>query len=100
STSWGEYSVDLALSTGNKKKLQSITGLNYFNYQNLIDNNHDGFTDMALQNRFSVFQKWMVKREENRLASFAFRYLYEDRWGGDVRWNKSYRGGNQIYGES
>ena len=26
--------------------------------------------------------------------------MYEDRWGGDMRWNKTYRGGNQIYGES
>jgi outer membrane receptor for ferrienterochelin and colicins len=26
--------------------------------------------------------------------------MYEDRWGGDLRWNKSFRGGDSIYGES
>lgn len=30
----------------------------------------------------------------------AARYMYEDRWGGDIDWNKSYRGGNTVYGES
>jgi outer membrane receptor for ferrienterochelin and colicins len=26
--------------------------------------------------------------------------LYEDRWGGETTWNKSFRGGDSIYGES
>jgi outer membrane receptor for ferrienterochelin and colicins len=30
----------------------------------------------------------------------GLRYFYEDRWGGDTRWNKSFRGGDSIYGES
>lgn len=30
----------------------------------------------------------------------AIRYNYEDRWGGDMRWNKTFRGGDSIYGES
>jgi len=37
---------------------------------------------------------------DNKTASLAARYYYEDRWGGDMTWNKSYRGGNDIYGES
>ena len=32
--------------------------------------------------------------------SIAFRYFYEDRWGGEMNWNSDYRGGNQVYGES
>ncbi|WP_294199553.1 TonB-dependent receptor, partial [uncultured Chryseobacterium sp.] len=27
-------------------------------------------------------------------------YLYEDRFGGEMQWNKSYRGSDQVYGES
>ncbi len=26
--------------------------------------------------------------------------MYEDRWGGDMRWNKTFRGGDSLYGES
>ena len=34
------------------------------------------------------------------MASFALRYLYEDRFGGEMQWNKSHRGGDEVYGES
>jgi outer membrane receptor for ferrienterochelin and colicins len=47
-----------------------------------------------------VFQKWNFNRKENRQFSLAARYNYEDRWGGDVTWDKSYRGGSERYGES
>ena len=93
-TSWGELNVDL----GAKYKLkaaQGLIGVNYFNYSNPIDNNGDGFTDLTLQHRISIFNK--VKMKKN---SIAFRYLYEDRWGGQMNWNSDYRGGDQVYGES
>jgi outer membrane receptor for ferrienterochelin and colicins len=28
------------------------------------------------------------------------RYLYEDRFGGEMQWNKSFRGSDEVYGES
>ena len=93
-TSWGELNVDL----GAKYKLKTVQGLigvNYFNYSNPIDNNEDGFTDLTLQHRISIFNKIKMKRN-----SIAFRYFYEDRWGGEMNWNSDYRGGNQVYGES
>lgn len=100
STTWGEYNVDVGFKFNAGKKAQVLTGINYFNYQNKSDNNHDNFTDVTLQDRISVFQKWNFQRKENRLFTVAGRYMYEDRWGGDIRWNKSYRGGDEIYGES
>jgi outer membrane receptor for ferrienterochelin and colicins len=30
----------------------------------------------------------------------AGRFFYEDRWGGEMQWEKKYRGGNEVYGES
>ena len=30
----------------------------------------------------------------------AARFFNEERWGGDVKWNKNFRGGDSIYGES
>lgn len=99
-TSWGEYNTDLSLKLNAGKKASVLTGINYFNFQNRVDNNNDNFTDMTLQNRISVFQKWNFDRKDNRIFSIAARYMYEDRWGGDMRWEKQFRGGDSIYGES
>ncbi|TAE38873.1 MAG: TonB-dependent receptor [Sphingobacteriales bacterium] len=99
-TSWQEYNADIGFKTNAGKKISVLTGINYFNFNNRVDNNRDNFTDVTLQNRVSVFQKWNFNRTKNRLFSIATRYMYEDRWGGDMRWNRSFRGGNQIYGES
>lgn len=100
SSSWMEFNVDLGHKFKIGEKISVMTGINYFNYDNPIDNNGDNFTDVTLQDRISVFQKWSIKRADNRKMSFAARYLYEDRWGGDMEWNKSFRGGNEKYGES
>ncbi|MGE9315133.1 TonB-dependent receptor [Niabella sp. CJ426] len=100
STTWGEYNADLGFSLKAGKRANVLTGINYFNFQNRVDRNHDYFTDVTLQHRISVFQKWNFDRKESRLFSLAGRYMYEDRWGGDMRWSKRYRGGNEIYGES
>ncbi len=99
-TSWGEYNADLGVKLDAGKKASVLTGINYFNFQNRVDKNKDNFTDMTLQNRISVFQKWNFQRKDNRLFSIAARYMYEDRWGGDLRWEKQFRGGDSIYGES
>ncbi|MFM8758402.1 MAG: TonB-dependent receptor plug domain-containing protein, partial [Methylophilaceae bacterium] len=65
-----------------------------------MDRNADGFTDLSLQNRISLFNKWSFKRKANRKASIAARYVYEDRWGGQTNWNPTFRGGDSVYGES
>ena len=93
-TSWGELNVDIGAKY-QLKKIQGLVGVNYFNYSNPIDNNGDGFTDLTLQHRISIFNKI-----EMRKNSLAFRYLYEDRWGGEINWKSEYRGGNLVYGES
>ncbi len=77
-----------------------LLGLNYFNYNTPIDNNNDNFTDLTLQDRLSIFQKWHFQRSNQRVFSLAGRYLYEDRWGGQMEWTPEFRGGDQIYGES
>ncbi|MGV3706299.1 MAG: TonB-dependent receptor [Arcticibacter sp.] len=99
-TSWAEVNADLAAKFQVGKKAHSLIGVNYFNYQNPIDNNKDGFTDITLQNRISIFNKWSFNRKENRILSMAARYVYEDRWGGQMNWNRNYRGGDEVYGES
>ncbi|MFQ3173450.1 MAG: outer membrane receptor for ferrienterochelin and colicins [Flavobacterium sp.] len=99
-TDWGELNVDLGLTANVGKAASVLTGINYFNYNNPIDNNNDNFTDLTLQNRISVFQKWNINRKSNKLFSLAGRFFYEDRWGGEMQWNKKHRGGTEVYGES
>ncbi|MGB5666415.1 MAG: TonB-dependent receptor plug domain-containing protein, partial [Maribacter sp.] len=97
---WGEYNLDVGAKINMGKKTDLLLGINYFNYDTPIDNNDDNFTDLTLQNRISIFQKWNFKRDENRIFSLAGRYFYEDRWGGEMQWTPEYRGGDEIYGES
>ncbi len=99
-SSWLETNADLGVKFNINKKATSLLGVNYFNYNQTIDNDKDGFTDVTAQNRISVFNKWNFSRNQNRLFTFAVRGMYEDRWGGDVRWEKKYRGSDVIYGES
>ncbi len=99
-TGWGEYNLDVGAKINVGKKTNMLLGINYFNYDELIDNNGDNFTDLTLQDRISVFQKWNFQRKDNRIFSLAGRFFYEDRWGGELQWTPEFRGGNEIYGES
>lgn len=94
-----EYNTDLGIKLSGKK-VHSLLGINYYNFQNILDNNKDGFTDLTLQNRISVFNKWSFERKNNRVANIAARFVYEDRWGGQTQWEKKWRGTDSIYGES
>ena len=99
-TSWLETNADLGVKFNINKKASSLLGLNYYLYDQTIDNDNDGFTDVTAQNRISIFNKWNFNRAQNRLFTVAVRGMYEDRCGGDLRWEKKYRGGDEIYGES
>ncbi|WP_285010603.1 TonB-dependent receptor plug domain-containing protein [Pedobacter faecalis] len=99
-TSFKEHNADLGFKFDAGRLASVLTGVNYFKYGNAVDHNHDNFTDVTLQDRISVFQKWAFKRAGDRIFNLGARYLYEDRWGGEMQWNKSYRGGDQVYGES
>lgn len=98
-TSVAEYNADIAtkLRFGSA---QALVGVNYFNFQNPMDVNNDNFTDVTQQQRISVFNKFEFARKDERQASLAMRYVYEDRWGGELQWRKHLRGSNQVYGES
>jgi outer membrane receptor for ferrienterochelin and colicins len=99
STSWMEHSLDLGarLRVGTAS---ALTGLHYFYYGKPLDHNDDNFTDVTLQHRVSLFQKWKFARGKGRVFNLAGRYFYEDRWGGDLRWKREFRGGDSVYGES
>ena len=99
-SSWGETNADLGLKTAVGDRVALLLGVNYFRYASPADHNGDHFTDLTLQDRISVFNTWSVERLRNRALRVAVRYLYEDRWGGELRFRPEHRGGSEVYGES
>ena len=100
-STWGEINADIAAKFNAGKRAESLIGVNRFYFDQRIDKDGDGFTDMTLQDRLSVFNKWNFKRPGNRLFTLAARFVQEERFGGDVDWEEAeHRGGNEVYGES
>lgn len=93
---WGEVNTDIGIKYRLSNNSSGLLGINYFNYSNPIDKNQDGFTDLTLQDRISIFNKIKIGNKFNIVG----RYLYEDRWGGQMNWSREKRGSDQIYGES
>lgn len=100
STTYGEHNLDLGYRIKAGKRGSVLFGANAFYYNEPADKNNDNFTDISLQQRISLFSKAQFDFADNSKLELAGRYLYEDRWGGDLRWNDSFRGGDVIYGES
>lgn len=98
-TSIGEFNTDVSAAF-KAKKYSALLGINYFNYQQVRDINHDNFTDVTLQNRISIFNKWNFKRKSGLPASMAVRYINEERWGGELHWDRQFKGTDSVYGES
>lgn len=98
-TGWAEHSADMGLRMG-KGPASGLLGVNTYWYDHPRDRNGDGFTDLTLQKRASIFSKWGFRRTEQRRASLAARYVQEDRWGGQMEWSPEFAGTDSIYGES
>jgi outer membrane receptor for ferrienterochelin and colicins len=99
-TSFLENNLDIAYKLKINPKVQSLLSANAFYFDKIWDNNNDGFTDVTLQKRISIFNKTNFERKQNRIANIAARIFYEDRWGGQTQWTKAFRGGDSVYGES
>ena len=54
---WGEVNTDIGIKYRLSNNSSGLLGINYFNYSNPIDKNQDGFTDLTLQDRISIFNK-------------------------------------------
>jgi outer membrane receptor for ferrienterochelin and colicins len=99
-TSWGEVSGDLSFKNKLGSKINMLTGVNVFGYTNRIDKNLDNFTDVATQKRISIFQKLSLNHKSKEPLTLAWRYLNEDRFGGEMQWQENDRGGDEVYGEN
>ena len=70
-TGYGEYNLDIGTKIGFGTSTDLMLGINYFKYDLPVDNNGDNFTDVTLQDRISIFQKWNFKRKDARIFSLA-----------------------------
>ena len=100
STSWGESNTEIGFKVKLRRKIDLLTGINHYVFDQKIDKNKDQFTDVTLQHRFSIFQKYTIQRKSTLPFQIAARYFHENRWGGDIRWSRPYRLGDRIYAES
>nr|MBK9652861.1 TonB-dependent receptor [Bacteroidota bacterium] len=98
-TTWNEYNADVTAKF-KVKKASSLLGINGFYFNTIHDINNDGFTDVTLQKRISIFNKWNFERKSGKPVSIAARFIYENRWGGQTTWTPEFRGTDSIYGES
>jgi outer membrane receptor for ferrienterochelin and colicins len=98
-TTLQEYNADIT-AKWKIKNHSSMLGVNVFNFWNILDKNKDSMTDVTLQKRFSIFNKWDLRGKADRLSTIAVRYVHENRWGGELHWTPDDRGSNSIYGES
>ncbi len=98
-TSIGEFSSDIS-TKWKAGKHQALLGINMFHYGIPKDINHDNFTDLALQKRVSIFNKWDFHSKTQGKKSLAVRLFAEDRWGGEMQWSPRWAGSDSVYGES
>jgi outer membrane receptor for ferrienterochelin and colicins len=98
-TSKQEFTGDLSLSF-QAGKASSLVGLNGFLFDHIYDINKDNFSDVTLQKRVALFNKWLFQQSAGRASSLALRYLHENRWGGQLNWTPEWRGTDSIYAES
>ena len=98
-TQIGEFNADFTTAHVGKKT-SALLGVNYFNFNQRLDVNKDNFTDLTLQHRLSVFNKWNFKGSGNLKGSLGVRMIYENRWGGELNWDSRYKGSDSIYGET
>jgi outer membrane receptor for ferrienterochelin and colicins len=94
-----EYNNEVAFRWKVRKNISALSSISLLNYNKPYDVNEDGFTDIALQNRISVFNKIKIGNG-NYPYQIGLRLFNENRWGGELNWTDRWSGSDTIYGES
>ncbi|MFN1834730.1 TonB-dependent receptor [Balneola sp. MJW-20] len=95
-----QHTLNAKTSFKATERIHSLLGASYYRSNTFIDENEDGFSDITLDRRFTLFNKWTYDRPDFQKASFALKYYNEERLGGTRAYNHSLRGSDTIYGES
>ncbi|HWB64191.1 MAG TPA: TonB-dependent receptor [Chitinophagales bacterium] len=66
------------------KKVSALFSANIENMNYRWDIDGNGFTDIPLTNRANFYNKWSIRRKDEKMANIYARGLFEDRFGGDI----------------
>lgn len=99
SSSYFDTNIDLT-ATKKFRKYAFINSVDVLWFDKIFDTNKDNITDVTLQKRVSLFHKSTFNKTDRNTIEWMIRGLWEDRWGGQINWNKAFRGSDSIYGES
>lgn len=58
--------------------------------QNKMDDNNDGFNDQPLNDQYAIMNRWKFESGKRIEGMAGIKYLYDNRVGGDVRFNPAY----------
>lgn len=99
-STYQDFNSDIGVRYKLGKSGSGLFSGNVFYFNHLWDINEDNFTDVTLQKRYAAFNKISFTHKSGNTSSIAFRYFYENRWGGQLNWTEDWRGSDSIYGES
>lgn len=98
-TSHGQTNLDFSVAPGTGR-LRGLVSGSLYHMDTFVDENRDGFSDLTLDRRMSLFGKMDYREGEKRILGLTAKYYYEDRFGGVEGWTKADRGSSSVYGES
>ncbi len=94
-----ERNVSLSYAPRLKNSALLLSG-NLYQSPGFTDANNDGFSDLPMGNRLTLFSKWNLNSERIQPTSVAAKLYVEDRFGGVEAYRHKIRGSQTIYGES
>jgi outer membrane receptor for ferrienterochelin and colicin len=102
---FGEWHLNANYSgfLGKEKKWSTLVGLHAVQPANRRDRDQDGFLDLPLLSRYSVFNRWNYGKENEKgfYTQFSFRFTDEQRIGGQRNFNANTdKGSTRSYGQT
>jgi outer membrane receptor for ferrienterochelin and colicins len=97
-TSDGETNLDAAVTPQLGRARVLLSGTLARN-DRFVDRDPDGFSDLPLVTRASLFGKLGLGTAEARRLDLTTRWYREERFGGTADWTRADLGSSQVYGE-
>jgi outer membrane receptor for ferrienterochelin and colicins len=98
-TELGQGNVAFSWSPGSGRSGTLLSGAVAHN-DRFLDGNDDGFSDLTLDTRVTLFGKTAFRRHGRQIGGLTAKLYYEDRFGGLEGWGESDLGSSTVYGES
>lgn len=98
--SYGEVNGETLFKLSILKNWIVLNGIQFRFLNNRIDQNKDGFTDVGLKQQITSFHQITFQPNNHSRFQFYIRPFWEERWGGEMEWTKTWRGSDSIYGEN